>query len=145
MLRFLAGVGSALFLVAAGFFIWKSQAEMESPIPIAPPARQALTPLANMPPETPPAAPEKTREQKRFARADRDDDGRITRAEMLQPREKAYAKLDKNGDGHLSFEEWAVTTIDKFARSDKDRSGWLSPAEFENTKPKPVTKKACAC
>ena len=143
--RFLAGAGSALLLVLAGFFIWKSQAQSEDPVPPAPPPQKAaVTPLLQSLPE-PPSAPAKTKEEKRFARADKDDDGRITRAELLQPRQKAFAKLDKNGNGSLSFEEWAVTTITKFEGADKDRSGWLSPKEFETTKPKPPKRKKCAC
>lgn len=143
--RFLGGVGSALLLVLAGFFIWKSRAESEDPIPPAPAPRSAgMTPLLQTLPE-PPSAPEKTKEEKRFARADKDDDGRISRNEMLQPRQKAYAKLDKNGNGSLSFEEWAVSTIDKFEGADKDRSGWLTPVEFATTKPKPPKRKKCAC
>ncbi|QPQ56227.1 histidine kinase [Allosphingosinicella flava] len=143
--RFLAGVGSALLLVLAGFFIWKSRAESEDPIPPAPAARQAgVSPLLQQVPE-PPAASEKTKEEKRFARADKDDDGRITRAELLQPRQKPFAKLDKNGNGSLSFEEWAATTVEKFDGADKDRSGWLSPREYETTKPKPPKRKKCAC
>jgi hypothetical protein len=143
--RFFAGVGSALLLVMAGFFVWKSWAQSDNPIPPAPAPRQAgVTPLLQDMPQ-PPAASEKTKEEKRFARADKDDDGRITRAEMLQPRQKAFAKLDKNGNGSLSFEEWAVTTVEKFAGADKDRSGWLSPKEYEVTKPKPPKRKKCAC
>jgi hypothetical protein len=35
MLRFVAGGVSALLLVAAGFFLWKSQARAEDPVPPA--------------------------------------------------------------------------------------------------------------
>ena len=144
-MRFIAGVASALLLVAAGFFIWKSRAQSENIIPPAPAAQPAAPPLLRQPLPTPPAASERTREEKRFARADKDDDGRITRAELLQPREKAFAKLDKNGNGSLSFEEWAVTTITRFEGADKDRNGWLTPREYEVTKPRPPKKKACKC
>ncbi len=68
----------------------------------------------------------KSREEKRFSRADKDKNGRIEREELLAPRRKAFAKLDKNGNGKLAFEEWAVKTIGKFAGADKDRSDWLS-------------------
>jgi hypothetical protein len=145
MLRFLAGVASALLLVAAGFFLWKSRAESEEVIPPAPASAGVIVPLKSEPVPTPPAASANTKEEKRFSRADRDDDGRITRAELLQPREKAFAKLDRNGNGTLSFEEWAVTTITKFDSADRDRSGWLTPKEYEVTKPKPPKKKACRC
>jgi hypothetical protein len=146
VLRFFAGVVSTLLLVAAGFFIWKSKAGQESAVPPAPravaSAGSLLKPAAL--PE-PPAANEKTKEEKRFARADKDDDGRITRAELLDPRRKAFAKLDKNGNGSLAFEEWAVKTVEKFAGADADGSGWLTPAEYETTKPKPRPKPRCNC
>ena len=146
MLRFFAGVVSALLLVGAGFFIWKSRAERETIIPPAPQAAaftgSVLKP-ASLP--EPPAAAEKTKEEKRFARADKDDDGRITRAELLEPRRKAFAKLDVNGNGNLSFEEWAVKTVGKFEGADADDSGWLTAAEYETTKPKARPKPKCAC
>ena len=141
--RFLAGVGSALLLVLAGFFIWKSQAESEDPIPPAPKPRAAAPLLDSM--AEPPSAPEKSREEKRFARYDKDKNGAITRAEMLETRRKPFQKLDKNGDGKLSFEEWAAATSDKFAKADANGDGALNAAEFLTTKPKPAKKKACAC
>ena len=144
MLKFLLGAVSAMMLLAAGFFIWKSQAENESPIPPAP-AAAPYSGALQQPLATPPEAPAKSKEEKRFARADRDDDGRITREELLEPRRKPFAKLDTNGDGRLSFEEWAVKTSDKFAGADADRSGFLTPAEFATTAPKPRKKAKCAC
>lgn len=143
MKGFVAGALACLLVLTGGFFIWKSQAESEAPIPPAPKA-PLMTPMAQ-PVPMPPAADAKSKEEKRFARADRDDDGRITRAELLQPREKAFAKLDRNGNGSLSFEEWAVTTTTKFAEADGDRSGWLTPKEYETTKPKARPKPKCAC
>ena len=88
----------------------------------------------------------KSREEKRFARADKDDDGRITAAELFEPRRKAFAKLDTDGNGALSFEEWAAKTVEKFASADQDRSGWLTPAEYASTAPPPPKRKAiCSC
>ena len=149
MLRFFAGVVSALLLVAAGLFFWRSHAEAEQIIPPAPNASAYAGSLLQQQPgqqaQELPAAAEKTKEQKRFARADKDDDGRITREELLTPRRKAFVKLDKNGNGSLSFEEWAVKTVDKFQGADADGSGWLTAAEYESTKPKPAKKKKCAC
>jgi hypothetical protein len=95
--------------------------------------------------QKPPAATEKSKEEKRFARADRNDDGKIVLAELLEPRGKGYAKLDKNGDGKLSFEEWAHTTIDKFKGADANRDGQLSRAEYATTAPKPRKKPKCGC
>jgi hypothetical protein len=149
MLRFLAGVVSALLLVGAGFFMWRSQAEHEQVIPPAPEARPYQASFLKQQPRPemsdPPAASPKSKEEKRFARADKDDDGKIQREELLSPRRKAFAKLDKNGNGSLSFEEWAVKTVEKFAGADADGSGWLTPSEYETTKPKPAKKKKCAC
>lgn len=145
MLRFFAGVASALLLVAAGFFVWQGQAGREPLIPPAPEAELAPTPLGLQRPPEPPEAPEKSREEKRFARADKDDDSRITRDELMQPRRKTFAKLDKNGDGRLGFEEWAVRTGDKFAGADADRSGWLTAAEYATTAPRRRPKPKCRC
>ena len=143
MRRFLAGGAATLLLVTAGVFLWKSQADAENAIPPAPAAAPLVTPLQPSRPE-PPAATEKSREEKRFARADKDEDGRITRAELLEPRRKAFARLDADGSGSLSFEEWSVKTAEKFAKADGDRNGALSPVEYAATKSKPARKK-CAC
>ena len=146
MLRFFAGVVSTLLLVAAGFFIWKRRAEQEVQIPPAPKrATYAGSILQQQTLPEPPAANEKTKEEKRFARADKDDDGRITRAELLEPSRKAFAKLDTNGNGNLSFEEWAVKTVEKFDGADADDSGSLTAAEYATTKPKTRPKPKCSC
>jgi hypothetical protein len=151
MLRFLAGAVSAMLLMAASFFAWKSWAGQQEIIPPPPPAPPQSYPsplVLKQPstrPETPPAAPEKSKEEKRFARADKDDDGKITKLELFEPRRKAFAKLDTNGNGSLSFEEWAVKTADKFAGADSDRSGFLTPAEYSTTAPKPRAKPRCNC
>ncbi len=148
MLRFLGGVMSTLLLVAAGFFLWNSQAQNEDPVPPVPQsAGTAAAPGApfGLKPAAPPAASEKTKEQKRFGRADKDKDGRITREEMLAPRRKAFAKLDRDSSGSLSFEEWAVKTVEKFAEADRNRDGALAPVEYAATKPKQSPRKKCAC
>ncbi len=121
--RFLAGVASALLLVTAGFFIWTAQADRGSP----------------------PSATEKTREEKRFARYDRNKDGAVGRDEYLLSRQKAFAKLDTNGDGKLAFEEYAVKTATKFAGADKDRSGSLDATEFATTRVVRKSLPRCAC
>jgi hypothetical protein len=144
MFRFLAGAFSALLLVGAGFFILQSGAERENPIPPAPAAIQQ-SPL-QLPAAAPvPEAAEKTREEKRFARADADEDGRIQREEVMAPRRKAFAKLDRNGDQRLDFEEWAVRTSERFGGADADRSGWLTAEEFATTRPKRAARPRCNC
>lgn len=150
MARFLARAGAAFLLLTGAFLFWQGRAEQPAPLaPPPPPATRPLAPISlapvarHLPP--PPEASPRTREEKRFGRADKDDDGRITAAELYEPRRKAFAKLDRNGDGTLSFDEWAVRTIDKFKGADQDRSAWLSPAEFATTAPKPRKQPACSC
>jgi hypothetical protein len=133
MLRYLAGVLSALLLVGAGVFLFRSDAASD-PLPASPARGQALAAGQEEPlPEALPEASPKSREEKRFGRSDKDKDGAITRDEYLIGRRKAFAKLDTNSDGRLGFEEWAKKTTDKFAGADKDRSGILTPAEFATT------------
>ena len=144
--RFLAGVASCLLLVTGAFLLWQGRAESPG-MPSAPSPRMAGAP-ASMRLSTIPSAPvadAKSKEEKRFARADKNEDGRITLAELVDPRRKAYARLDLNQDGKLSFEEWAVKTIDKFASADSDKSKWLNPAEYAATAPKVKPKPVCGC
>src|SRR5689334_2663119 len=98
MLRVVVGAASVLLFILAGFFLVRGPADAEDPIPKAPaPEREAAAP-AQSPAEdngerSPPAATEKSKEEKRFGRADKDKDGKITLEEMYQPRRKAFAKL----------------------------------------------------
>ncbi len=144
MARYLAGLASCLLVIVGAVLFWQARADRAEAVPMPPPpqaAPSALTPLPNPPEATP-----KSREEKRFARAAKDDDGRITAAELYEPRRKAFAKLDVNGNGVLSFEEWATKTIGKFEGADADRSGWLTAAEYSTTAPPPPKRKArCSC
>lgn len=135
MLRFLAGVISALLLVGAGVFLFRSSATVERPAPPPPAPAAALQDGASEDEQdiVLPSATPLSREQKRFNRYDKDRNGGIAREEYLASRRKAFAKLDANGDGRLSFEEWAIKTTTKFATADRDRSGSLSAAEFATT------------
>ena len=146
MLRFFAGAAACLLLLSGAFFIWQSQAAESSGLPAAPAPRTFTASMlsAEKPLRAPEASP-KSREERRFSRADKDKDGKIEAEELLSPRRKAFAKLDKNGNGSLSFEEWAHTTIDKFAGADKDRSHFLTPAEYATTAPPPPKHKTCSC
>jgi len=145
MSRFVAGVVSCFLLLTGAFLLWQGRAE-EPSIPKAPPPRlAAATPTILSPIPNAPSADPKSKEEKRFARADKDENGRITLSELVEPRRKAYAKLDVNGDGKLSFEEWAVRTIDKFDDADADKSESLTPAEYATTAPKRKPKPACSC
>lgn len=146
MSRFFAGALSALLLTTGIFFIWQGRAQQPDVIATAPPPAMLAKPgqaLAPIP--VAPSADPKSKEEKRFARADKNDDGRITLAELVEPRRKAYAKLDVNGDGKLSFEEWAIKTIDKFEDADADKDKGLTPAEYATTAPKRRAKPACSC
>lgn len=138
-------MASALLLVAAGIFLWKSGAGARDPIPPAPAGAGAVAPVALAPLTDPPAATEKTREERRFSRYDKDRDGSVAREEYLASRRKAYAKLDANGDGRLTFDEWATKSTGKFAAADADRSGALTPAEFTSTRVarKPAARGDC--
>jgi hypothetical protein len=146
MLRFLAGAASCFLLLTGAFLIWQSHAEERPGLPAAPAARtySASMLTSQQPLEAPEASP-KSREERRFSRADKNKDGKIEANELLDPRRKAFAKLDTNGNGSLSFEEWAVKTISKFQGADKDRNGWLTPAEYATTAPPPPKHKTCSC
>ena len=146
MARFLAGAGACFLLITGGFLLWQGRAQDAPLLPDAPPARSAKPSMVvnGAIPQAPEASP-RSREQKRFSRADKDKDGRVAKEELLAPRRKAYAKLDANGNGTLTFDEWAVKTLDKFGGADSDRSGWLTAAEYASTAPPPPKKKRCAC
>ena len=146
MARFIAGAAASFLLLTGAFLLWQGQAQDAPLLPDAPAARSGKPSMVvNGRVPQAPEATSKSREQKRFSRADKDKDGRVAREELLAPRRKAYAKLDANGDGSLSFEEWAAKTIDKFGGADKDRSGWLTAAEYASTATPPPKKKRCAC
>ena len=148
--RFLAGIAACLLLVTGGILIWQSKAAGPS-LPQAPTARFAAAEepatgmrLARIP--NAPSADPATKEQKRFGRADKNRDGRVTLAELIEPRRKPFAKLDLDHDGKLSFEEWAVKTIGKFNDADANRDKMLIPTEFATTAPKrKVAKPGCSC
>ena len=146
MLRFLAGAASCFLLLTGAFLIWQSHAEERPGLPAAPAARTySASMLTSQQPLVAPEASPKSREERRFSRADKNKDGKIEANELLDPRRKAFAKFDTNGNGSLSFEEWAVKTISKFQGADKDRNGWLTPAEYATTAPPPPKHKKCSC
>lgn len=142
MWRYLAGGVSALLLVTAGFFFFRSGAKPDQPL--FGPAPQAVA-ESGSPLAAAPAATEKTREEKRFDRYDKDRDGKITREEYLASRRKAFAKLDTDHDGRLSFDEWAIRSTTKFATADADHSGAMNAAEFLTTKVIRKSAPKCAC
>src|SRR3954451_18583175 len=143
MWRFLAGAAACFLLMTGAFLLWQGHAQRAPSLP-APPARLASTTRRPAPLQAPEASP-KSREEKRFSRADKNKDGRIETNELLDPRRKAFAKLDTNGNGTLAFEEWAVKTIGKFKDADRDRSGWLTAAEYSTTAPPRPKHTQCSC
>ncbi|WP_310468586.1 histidine kinase [Sphingomonas sp.] len=145
MARFVAGAAACLLFVTGGFLLWQGRAEQAPALPPAPAASTPSMMTSTAPlPQAPEATP-KSREEKRFSRADKDKDGKVAREELLAPRRKAFAKLDTNGNGALSFDEWGVKTLTKFAGADADKTGWLTPAEYASTATPPPKKKRCAC
>lgn len=145
MARFLAGATACFLLMTGAFLLWQGRAQDPSPLPDAPPA-SARSFLARQKPASAPEASPKSKEEKRFSRADKNKDGKIMLGELLDPRRKSFAKLDKDGDGKLSFTEWAHTTIDKFNGADANHDKQLTPAEYATTAPKPPkTKPRCGC
>jgi hypothetical protein len=154
IVRFVAGAASALLFAGAGIFWWQSRAHSDEGVIAAapPPSAVALDALpvaapglTGAPPPMPPSATPQTREEKRFARYDRNRDGVITRTELMSSRTKAFKKLDTDGNNLLSFEEWAVKTSDRFAEADGDGNGKLTPSEFATTAPKRSAKPKCEC
>lgn len=129
MWRYLAGAVGALLLAGGGLVLWQSLNASPPLTPSAPTATAESAALVD-----PPAASEKTREEKRFQRYDKDRDGKVAREEFLATRRKAYAKLDTNGDGRLSFEEWSLKTSERFAKADGDKSATLTAEEFALTR-----------
>jgi hypothetical protein len=135
--RYLVGAAGALLLAGGGLLWWKTTAVAErTAIHGSQSSGTADTATgagdADLP--EPPAATEKSKEQRRFARYDKDKDGAVTRQEYLANRRKNFDKLDKNGDGVLSFDEYATKAVDKFAEADADHNGKLSPTEFATTR-----------
>lgn len=155
MNRIFLGALAALLFMAAGLFWLQGRAQVEKGAP-PPFAREVDTDqddpealptadVADLRGPAPPEATELTREQRRFARYDRNGDGRISRNEMMSTRTAAFRKLDTDGNNLLTFEEWAVATADKFKEADANGDLWLTPEEFATTRPKPKPKPKCDC
>ncbi|WP_404370241.1 EF-hand domain-containing protein [Sphingomonas sp. MMS24-J45] len=132
MWRYLVGGLAALALVAAGVLLFNRSSRSVAALPAAPLA-MAQTVEDGALPDSVPQASDRTREQKRFDRYDKDRNGAVTREEFLANRRKAYAKLDTNHDGTLSFDEWAIKAETKFAVADADKSGAMNATEFATT------------
>lgn len=151
--RFLAGVGAAMLLMTAALFWWQSAATGESdPVPVAPAAAPSVEELTAARPSgigpAPPEAPEATPaslEERRFGRYDKNEDGQVSRREMMSTRTSSFRSLDTDRDNFLTFEEWAVATGERFAGADADGSGTLTAAEFATTRRQSSPRPACHC
>lgn len=154
MKRSLFGALAALMMVAAGVFWWAGRAAVEQAAPLPAPSVEASQADEDALPEAdledvegpdPPTARAATREERRFNRIDRNQDGRITRAEMMATRARDFRKLDVDGNNLLTFEEWAVKTSDRFKGADANGDGQLSREEFATTRPPSKPKQKCKC
>lgn len=132
MWRYVTGGVAAAALVGAGVLFLSGGSKSAPVLPPQPLAQAGAGPSEPLPASAPEAT-DRTREQKRFDRYDKDRDGAVTREEYLAQRRKAYAKLDTNRDGQVSFDEWAVKATTKFATADADKSGSMTPTEFATT------------
>ena len=150
----LLALAGALLLLGGGVALWLSADRGEAIAATQVPASATIQEDAaqTLVPDLPAPEPQrkKNKEEQRFARADRNDDGRITQAEYLHQRRRNFDRLDRNGDGKLSFEEYAASGIAKFEKADANRDGMLLAAEFATTAPKPratqtASSAKCAC
>ena len=146
MLRFFAGVAACFLLLTGAFLLWQSRAERAPGLPQAPPPRTYSASLAGSSPQLEaPEANAKSREEKRFSRADKNKNGKVEADEYFAGRRRFFDKLDVDHSGALSFQEYAVRGIEKFNAAG-GRKGWLSPAEFVATAPPPAKHKTgCSC
>jgi hypothetical protein len=145
LLRFLAGVASCFLLMTGAFLLWQSHAAQAPGLPSAPAPRSAGSSwFGSDAPLQAPEASEKTREQKRFSRYDKNKDGKVEADEYLAARRRNFDKLDVDHNGALSFQEYATKGIEKFNAAG-GRKGWLSEAEFATTAPPQAKHRAAGC
>lgn len=145
----LLGIAAALLLATGAVALWAVADDNRASATAPSPAVATMPEPKEAALVAPPAPSAKSREEKRFSRADRDDDGLISQAEYLSTRRRNYDKLDANADGQLSFDEYAASGIAKFSTADFDRNGTLVATEYASTAPKPrkpvQTAANCEC
>lgn len=146
MLRFFAGVAVCFLLMTGAFLLWQSRAEHAAGLPSAPANKSTGFSLFGSSDDSleAPEASEKTREQKRFSRYDKNKDGKVAIDEYLAARRKNFDKLDIDHNGALSFQEYAAKAIDKF-RGAGGAKGFLTEAEFATTAPPRSKKRRATC
>lgn len=70
------------------------------------------------------------RANRRFAKHDKNNDGRIVADEIpSRNRKKAMKKFDKNGDGVIDKAEWTREMLGQFDKRDANHDGTLTPDE----------------
>lgn len=152
MNRVILGALAVLLLGAAAVFWLTGREALEAGAP--PPdlsiATNAPETLPSVDPgdlrgPAPPEATEMTREQRRFARYDRNGDRIVSRNELMATRTAAFRKLDADGNNLLTFEEWAVTTANRFRAADADGNLQLTVEEFRRTAPRAAKRPGCRC
>ena len=146
MWRFLAGAAASFLLLTGAFLLWQSRAQGPG-LPGAPSGRSTGGSFfGSDQPLQAPEASDKTREEKRFSRADKNKDGKIEADEFFAGRRRYFEKLDVDHDGKLTFQEYALKGIQKFQGADADHNGWLSAAEFATTAaPQSKRRGGCSC
>ena len=145
MLRFIAGALCSLLVVTGAFLIWQLHAARSGAAQTTSAPASTGSSWFGGPTLKAPEATEKSREEKRFSRYDKNKDGKIQADKYLAARHKNFDKLDANHDGRLSFEEYASKAIEKFHGAG-GRKGWLTEAEFATTAPvRKPHKTTCAC
>jgi hypothetical protein len=145
LLRFLAGAAACFILLTGTFLIWQSRAEHSAGLSAAQGAPGSAGSLFGATPLQAPEASEKTREEKRFSRYDKNKDGKVQADEYLAARRRNFDKLDLDHNSALSFQEYAAKGIDKFNDAG-GRKGWLTAAEFVATAPPQAKRKStCSC
>jgi hypothetical protein len=146
VLRFFAGVAVCFLLMTGAFLLWQSRAEhAASGLPGAPSGRSTgFSLFGSNDSLRAPEASEKTREEKRFSRYDKNKDSKVELDEYLAARRKNFDKLDLDHNGALSFQEYAAKAIEKFNAAG-GKKGWLSEAEFATTAPPRAKKRKASC
>ncbi|MFN3592341.1 MAG: hypothetical protein ACK4TG_09150, partial [Thermaurantiacus sp.] len=148
----LAAIAGAVMLLAGAMMLWVASdngraVAVPTRVEASPPPEleepdlflEAPEPDLTMPDDPVLRAPrqrEKSAEERRFDRLDRNRDGKIQQAEFLAARKRNFDRLDVNGDGVLSFAEYAASGIRRFSELDASGDGTLSRAECAVAAPK---------
>src|SRR3954451_21947804 len=107
MLFFSAGFASCSLLMPGAFLLWQSRAERAPAPGVRPPNSAAASLFGSDPPLEAPEASDKTREEKRFSRYDKNKNGKVEADEYLAARRRNFDMLDVDHSRSLSFPEYA--------------------------------------